>query len=107
MKMNSALHVVLGLRARHRVPHADALELALAVNGHDLGVVKDLDAVVLLDLVHEIARHRLAEIGAADHEPAWRACSDRNIAAWPAELPPPTTSTGSSAHSCASARVAA
>ena len=34
-------------------------------------------------------------------------CLDRNIAAWPAELPPPTITTESPAQSCASAWVAA
>ena len=63
--------------------------------------------VVALDLIDEVARHRLAEIAAADQQPALRRLRERNIAAWPAELPPPTITTGSPAQSCASAWVAA
>jgi hypothetical protein len=37
----------------------------------------------------------------------WAACRDRKTAAWPAELPPPTTATGSPAQSSASACEAA
>src|SRR6187551_840807 len=39
---------------------------------YNLGVSHDFDPLVALDLVDEIARHRLAEITAADHQPALR-----------------------------------
>ena len=48
------------------------LELAVTVELDHLGVLADRRSVVALDLVHQVARHRLAEVVAADQEPAAR-----------------------------------
>ena len=52
-----------------------------------------------VDIVASSGRRTTTQTG----EPA----SARNIAAWPAELPPPTTTTGEPAQACASRSVAA
>ena len=88
-------------------PRHEGLERALALQPTTSRVRAHLDLRALIDLVDEVARHRLGEITAADEKAAGRELWERNIAAWPAELPPPTITTGSPTQSCASAWVAA
>ncbi len=71
MNTNSALHSVsvrvAGLRVsldHHR------LEAVLALELDDLAVGLHLRPVVALELVDQVARHRLAEVAAADQQPA-------------------------------------
>ena len=66
MKTNSARAASSSTLARPVVGDRHGLQLTLAVELDDLGCVHDLDRVVALDLVDEVARHRLAEIAAAD-----------------------------------------
>src|SRR2546428_10801814 len=61
-----------GALARAGLGHGHRLELALAAELDDLRVPQDLDRVVALDLVDEVARHRLREIAATDQKPATR-----------------------------------
>ena len=85
----------------------DALEMPFAFERDDLRVRPQRDRGVVLDAANEVARHRVGQ--PVRREPAcaraWRVCA-RNTAAWPAELPPPTTMTSSPTHSCASIGVA-
>ena len=50
-------------------------ELAVAAELDYLRVGADLDRVVALDLIDQVARHRLPEIVAADQQPAARGCA--------------------------------
>ena len=85
----------------------DRREVVVAVQLDDLGLGKELDPLVALDLVDQVAGHRGREIGPRTPDGRSRLDAARYRAAWPAELPPPTTTTALSAHSCASAGVAA
>ena len=53
-------------RARLAVDEADALEVAVALAGLDLGVEPDVDPLVGLDPVDEVLAHALGEVVAAD-----------------------------------------
>ena len=54
------------------------------------------------DAIDQVARHAGGETGAAHQHVTLRACCARNTAAWPAELPPPTSATSLPAHMLAS-----
>ena len=64
------LHVHLAGLAGRGVAHDDRLERFVALQLHDLAAREHLDLLAALDLVDEIARHRLAEVLAADHQAA-------------------------------------
>ena len=72
----------------------------------DLGVEEDLDVVDRFDLVDQVAGHALRRSRrAAVRHPS--TVPERKIAAWPAELPPPTTATPALPHIRDSTSVAA
>src|SRR5439155_4375253 len=48
----------------------DGIKRVLALELDDLAVRQDLDALLAVKLVDEVARHRLAQVAAADQEPA-------------------------------------
>lgn len=73
----------------------------------DLAAVANGDAVAV-ELVHEVVGHRLAQVGAAVEQRHERAAAgSHHTAAWPAELPPPTTPTPEAPQSGASGGSAA
>ena len=80
----------------------ECLERPVADQFAHLRVRKHLDLRAALDPVGQVARHVSAQVFVAQIRVHLRACWARNSAACPAELPPPTTATGSPRHRCAS-----
>ena len=64
------LGLELAALAGARVGDDDRLERGLALELDDLGVGHQLDLGAVLELVDQVARHRLAQIAAADHQAA-------------------------------------
>ena len=83
------------------VDQRHALQMILALAFQYRGVEPDVDVVDRLDLVDQIGRHRPLQGAAADEPCHLAACREKNTAAWPAELAPPTISTWSPAQACA------
>ena len=110
MKTNSARASTRRAAPVCRCPRRPrASSAVLAEQLAHLGVAPDLDVRDALDAVDQVARHVLAQVVARGSSAARPrcTCATRNTAACPAELPPPTTTTGSPAQSCASIGVAA
>ena len=92
----------LAVRERHRLEPA-----VVAVERRDLGAIPHRDPVAL-EVVDEVVRHRLAQVGAAMKERHQRARRARaRSPPEPAELPPPTTPTRDAPQSWASGGPAA
>jgi hypothetical protein len=53
-----------------RVRYRHRLQLPISAELHHLGVSADGDGVIAFDLIDEIPRHRLAQVVAADQQPA-------------------------------------
>ena len=68
--------------------------------------VRSVDVRGALDALDQVARHALGEPGAAHQHVHARGDADRNTAACPAELPPPTIATSSPSQSWPSRWVA-
>jgi hypothetical protein len=90
-----------------RVLDGDRLEPPVAVKRADLRTRVHLDRGHSLHLIDEVARHPGARSPPRSSRSTLLTRPARNTAACPAELAPPTTTTGAPLHNCASTSVAA
>ncbi len=81
--------------------------MTVPIQAPDRSVCQKFNIHGLLDATNQIARHVPVQIVAPNDEQNFFACCARNTAAWPAELPPPTTITVQPSQRCPSAGVAA
>ena len=103
MKTNSARASMVRARAGLAVLDQHGLQRLIPEQFPYLRAQQDFHVRDPLDLVDQVPRHGLGQVLLADDQGQLRDVPGRNTVAWPAELPPPTITTGSPRQTSASA----